>query len=52
MRDTADPEYAGIYFLFICAVVGALIAFGHGSSAYTHILQTAEGCSSFSGLLG
>ena len=50
MRDTADPEYAGIYFLFICAVVGALIAFGHGSSAYTHILQTAGGVGSSFGV--
>jgi hypothetical protein len=43
MRDTADPEYAGIYFLFMCAVAGALIVFGQSNSAYTHILQTAGG---------
>jgi hypothetical protein len=43
MRDTADPEYAAIYLLFVCAVVGALIAFGQSSSAYTRILQAAGG---------
>ncbi len=43
MRDTADPEYAGIYFLFMCAVAAALLAFGQSSNAYTHILQTAGG---------
>ena len=43
MRDTADPEYAAIYGLFVCVVVGALIVFGQSSSTYTHILQTAGG---------
>src|ERR1700690_759141 len=43
LRDTADPEYAAIYFLFVCVVVGALVIFGRGNNAYTHILQTAGG---------
>jgi hypothetical protein len=43
IRDTADPEYVGIFLLFMCVVVGALIAFGQSSSAYTKVLQTAGG---------
>jgi hypothetical protein len=38
MRDTGDPEYAGIFLLFVCVVVGGLIVFGHGNNAYTHVL--------------
>jgi hypothetical protein len=43
VRDTGDPEYAGIFFLFVCAVAGALLIFGQSSNAYTDILQTAGG---------
>jgi hypothetical protein len=43
LRDTGDPEYAGIFLLFACAVAGALIVFGHSRSAYTDVLQTAGG---------
>jgi hypothetical protein len=43
IRDTGDPEYAGIFVLFACAVLIALIVLGNSNNAYTHVLQTAGG---------
>jgi hypothetical protein len=43
VRDTGDPEYAGILLLFVCSVGVALLILGGGSDAYTHVLQTAGG---------
>jgi hypothetical protein len=43
VRDTGEPQYAGIFFLFVCAVLGALIVLGHSTGSYSRVLQTAGG---------
>lgn len=41
IRDTGDPEYAGILLLFAGTVVAGLVLMG--THDYTHVLQTAGG---------
>jgi hypothetical protein len=43
IRDTNDPEYAGILLVYVCIVVAALFVIGTRPNGYTHVLQTAGG---------
>lgn len=43
IRDTNDPEYAGILLIFLCGVAVALLVFGNRADGYTRVLQTAGG---------
>lgn len=43
LRDTNDPEYAGVLLVYLCIVAAILILLGKRANGYTHVLQTAGG---------